>query len=104
MAKPQSFKPGDPRINRKGAPKREWTWSGVLQKAVQKKMKSGGEIKELIAQSLIDEAIKGNVVAIKELMNRMDGMPQQDMDVTSEGKSIVIEHIYKDGTTRKDTI
>ncbi len=85
MAKPCSWKPGQSG-NPKGAPKRNWTWSGVLQKAVQKKAKDGRPIKDIIADSLIAETFKGNVQAHKAIMDRMDGLPQQD--ITSAGDKL----------------
>lgn len=67
--------------NPKGAPKRDWTWAGVLEKAVQKKIKdkkSGKfvELKEIVAQGLITAAARGDIRAHKVLMDRMDGMPE----------------------------
>ena len=76
------FTKGDSNINRKGQPKREWTWSGVLQTAVEKVDETGKTVKELVADSMVKEATRGNVVAQKELMNRMDGMPSQDIKQT----------------------
>lgn len=72
--------------NPKGAPKRAWTWAGELQKAVEKAAADGRPIKEIIANSLLKEALKGNVAAHKAIMDRMDGMPQQD--VVSAGEKI----------------
>jgi len=80
----QSGQSGNP----KGRPKREWTWSGVLQKAVEKAEESGKTVKEEVAEALIKEARKGNIQAVKELMNRMDGMPQQPTDITSGGQAL----------------
>lgn len=93
------FKKGDPNINRNGAPKRAWTWSGVLEKAMEIKMtsKTGEErtVKQIVATSLIDQAINGNVVAAKEIMNRMDGMPKQETDITTGGDKINTLIVYK---------
>lgn len=84
--KGQSGNPG-------GRPKREWSWSGELAKAVEASAKDGKPIKYHVARSLVAEALKGNVMAQKELMNRMDGMPQQD--VTSGGEAIGAVMVYK---------
>lgn len=85
------FKPGQSG-NPKGAPKRDWTWSGVLQKAVEQstKDKKGKKhkVKELVAQSLLNQVYKGNVLAIKALMERMDGYPMQSTDLTSDGEKV----------------
>lgn len=90
MAKPGTFKPGQSG-NPNGAPKRSWTWSGELQKAVEKKYKDGTPVKEAVANSLITQAVGGNVLAAKELMNRMDGMP--DQPIKHEGDLNVNIHI-----------
>ena len=84
--KGQSGNPG-------GRPKRDWTWSGELQKAVEEMAKDGKDIKYHVVRSLLAEALKGNINAQRELMNRMDGMPQQD--VTSGGESIQSVIVYK---------
>ena len=84
--KGQSGNPG-------GRPKRDWTWSGELQKAVEEMAKDGQAIKFKVVRSLLAEALKGNINAQRELMNRMDGMPQQD--VTSGGESIQSVIVYK---------
>lgn len=66
--------------NPKGAPKREWTWAGVLKEAAEEASKDGKTIKEHIARSLIREALQGNVLAVKAIMERMDGLPKQPME------------------------
>ena len=74
--------------NPKGRPKRDWTWSSVLQTAMEDSAKDGISIKIHVAQALVKEALTGNIQAIKELMNRMDGMPQQPTDITSGGRTL----------------
>ncbi|MEK7581120.1 MAG: DUF5681 domain-containing protein [Patescibacteria group bacterium] len=80
--------------NLKGAPKRDWSWLGTLQEAVEKKVNSGESIKELVAKSLVNQALKGNVSAMKEIMNRMDGMPKQSTDLTSQAELFSMPVIY----------
>lgn len=87
--KATQFKPGQSG-NPNGAPKRSWTWSGELQKAVERQNADGTPVKEGIANALIDQALQGNVVATKELMNRMDGMPEQDMNLKGKLETIII--------------
>lgn len=76
--------------NPNGRPKREWTWSGALQAAMEKSEKDGIPVKTHVAKALVKEALTGNVQAIKELMSRMDGMPQQPTDITSGGKELPV--------------
>ena len=70
--------------NPKGAPKREWTWEGELTKAVEEVAKDGKPIKYHVSRSLINEALKGNPQAIKHLMDRMDGQPNQPIEQSGE--------------------
>jgi len=91
-------KSGNPR----GAPKRKWTWGGVLEKAVEEKAKEGTQIKEIIARALIKETLKGNVHAMNALMDRMDGRPMQPTDVTSDGDKLEGVILYR--PARKDEL
>ena len=87
--KGQSGNPG-------GRPKREWTWAGELQKAVEEMGKDGNSIRYHVVRSLLREALNGNIHAQRELMNRMDGMPASSVDVTSQGEKIEAPHISID--------
>lgn len=82
--------------NPNGAPKRAWTWSGELQKALEKKTLDGVAVKQGVAESLIDAALQGNVMAIKEMFNRMDGMPKQDMALDGELTHLIVTRGEKD--------
>lgn len=42
-----------------------------------------------IVRALIDKAKNGDVQAIKLIMNYTDGMPPQDIDVTSDGEKVL---------------
>lgn len=82
-----SFKPGQSG-NPKGAPKKDWTWASVLKEAVEEEAKTGRPVKELMAKSMVREVMKGNVNAFNAVVNRMDGMPSQKTDITSDGEAI----------------
>lgn len=88
MAKPASFVKGDPRINRKGRPKEAWTMRGLIIEALEEEDETGTPHKKSIARKLANLAKSGDIVAIKEVNNRIDGMPQQKTDITSGGKPI----------------
>lgn len=77
MAKPQDFKKNDPRINRKGAPKRDWTWSGLLEKYAEE-FEDNQKVKDAVVKKVFQLAKRGDMVAVKEIFNRMDGMPVQE--------------------------
>lgn len=83
--------------NPKGRPKRDWTWSGVLENAVERiNEDSGKSVKEEVADSLVREALKGNILAQKELMNRMDGMPSQPTEIEGNINIIIDESLKKE--------
>lgn len=50
--------------------------------------------KELIAQALIDEAVKGNLKAIEMVLNYTDGKPKESMDVTTNGQSLESKPVF----------
>lgn len=69
-----SFKKGQSG-NPKGRPKESWTWSGLLKQAAEEELK-GKTKKEWIAEALFKEALKGNMQAIKEFGDRVEGKPR----------------------------
>lgn len=75
--------------NPAGRPKDEWTWSGLLKEMADKQDgKSKKKLKKAIAKALFDQAKTGNIKAIREFGNRIDGRAKQQVDVTSRGKSL----------------
>ena len=91
------FKKGDPNINRKGAPPKEWSWAGLIRKQMEATGLDGREVREAVTASLVAKALEGDVNAMKEIGNRLDGMPKQSNDITSNGESLnglitVIKH------------
>lgn len=78
FVKGQSGNPG-------GRPKKEWTWSGILTEVGDSvEVKSKKKFKELVAKRIWVEAVNGNLGAIKEIFNRMDGMPPQSMQLSQD--------------------
>ena len=101
MAKPQSFKPGDPRINRNGRPKEPWTMTALYKEAGDEADETGLPKKLIVARKLWEIAKKGDVTAIKELGNRIDGMPKQSNELSGhlEVKTLMVKFI-EDGDDR----
>jgi len=85
--KGKPFKKGDPRINRNGREMEPWTWAGTVRRMAEEG-KKGDQLKEAVSRSLIKEAIKGNVPAIKEFGDRIDGKAPQSTDITTDGEKI----------------
>ena len=74
--------------NPNGRPKREWTWAGLIEDAMEEEDETGIPYKKIIARKLRLLAKAGDITAIKEVMNRMDGMPTQPTDLTSKGEKL----------------
>lgn len=76
-----SFKPGQSG-NPNGRPKREWTWASLLEQVGEEiEPKSKQKFKDLVSKKLWIKAVNGDVIAIKEILNRMDGMPVQKGEI-----------------------
>lgn len=63
------------RINKKGAPEKEWTWRQLIKDYLGTKDDDGYEYRESVVAALIEKARKGDVQAIKEIGDRVDGKP-----------------------------
>lgn len=103
---PTPFKKTGKDANPNGRPKREWTWTGLLEDAMEEKNETGESYKKIVTQKLRELGVKGDMTAIKEILNRMDGMPQQKTDVTSGGKPIqapILGGITKDDLQSNDS-
>lgn len=82
------FQPGQSG-NPKGRPPKEWTMSSLIEEALEEvEEKSGKSFKSLVAKRLAHMAVGGDIQAIKEINDRIDGRPQQKTDITSNGKTI----------------
>ena len=85
-----SFKPGEVN-NPKGRPKREWTVQGLIEQAMEQESETGVPHKKIVYEKLVSLAVSGDMVAIKEVNNRLDGMPKQGIDHTSNGNTILVK-------------
>ena len=66
----------------------------ALLRAIQKKIQGdadGRELIDAIAQQLVNKSIKGDLAAIRELADRTDGKPAQEVKVGGDGSGIPIE-------------
>lgn len=88
---PRPFQKTGAEANPNGRPKKDWTWSGLLEQVANEiEPKSGKPFKELVTRRLWVEAVNGNLAAQKEIMNRMEGLPQAFTDLTSAGEKIEV--------------
>lgn len=74
--------------NPNGRPPREWTMAELIRNALDEEEKAGKSFKHLVAKKLATMALGGDIQAIKEINDRIDGRPKQNMDVTSGGEPI----------------
>ena len=76
-----AWKPGQSG-NPNGRPPAGWTWAELLREAGEEiEPKTGKQFKQLVTKRIWLECMNGNVGAIKELFNRMEGLPKQNMDL-----------------------
>ncbi|MDR1250610.1 MAG: DUF5681 domain-containing protein [Treponema sp.] len=95
---PTPFVKGDPRINRRGRPKKGQTLTDILDWALDQKRKikneETGEEKSLLprqmlAQQLIHKAVdEGDVPAIKYIYDRIDGKPKETIEMSEKRDDI----------------
>lgn len=68
------FTQNDPNINRNGRPPKGTAWSEILRAAAQEiDQETGKMFIELAAEALVKKAISGDVTAMKEIGDRIDG-------------------------------
>jgi hypothetical protein len=97
-----SFKPGQSG-NPNGRPPKEWSWSGLLREMMDQTEEDGEPVKVKIARALKLKAFEGDVVAIKELGNRIDGMPKQAVEHSGEGLIVqIVQGGHQPETKNKD--
>ena len=79
--------------NPNGRPVADWTMSGLIKESLEEHDENGIPYKVLIAKKLRTLAAKGDMIALKEINNRLDGMPKQPLEHSGEIKNTVT--IYK---------
>ncbi len=80
--KGQSGNPG-------GRPARSWTMTGLIEEALEMQDVSGTPYKKTVAKRLVDMAQRGDLGAIKEINQRLDGMPTQKVEGDIETKILI---------------
>jgi hypothetical protein len=74
--------------NPRGRPSNGDCLTSLLKAYLKKKHINGVTNKDMIAQALIDAAVRGNLKAIEMVLNYTDGKPKESVDVTSNGQPI----------------
>lgn len=86
-------------INRNGRPPKAWTMSTLIEEALEEvETQSGTPFKKLVAKKLATMAVSGDIQAIKEINDRVDGRPQQKIQHSGEitGNVIVFTDFSQD--------
>ena len=78
--RPTQFKKGQSG-NPKGRPPRTWTVAGLIEEAMEEQDETGVPAKKIVYQKLVALAKRGDMVAVKEIDQKLDGMPKQTSDV-----------------------
>lgn len=92
-SRPQLFKKGKSG-NPKGRPKREWTVTSLIEQAMEEEAETGIPYKKAVYSKLVRMAKDGDIQAIKEVNNRLDGMPKQAVE-QSGGWEIIVKGLEK---------
>jgi len=95
---PKPFEKNDPRINRKGRPKKGECMTDILNWALdQKRIIENGKtgekksllLRHVLAEKLISKAVDdGDVAAIKYIYDRLDGRPKETVEMSTERNNI----------------
>lgn len=87
----QLFQPGQSG-NPAGRPKRGAAMADALRKVLDQKDENGVQNKHLVAQTIIEAAIKGQQWAINFIFDRLDGKLPEDV-AAGEGGGIVVRTV-----------
>lgn len=63
-------------------------WQGVLNRRIEALQALDG-----LADALITEALTGNIAALKEIGDRLDGKPRQEMDVSISNHESALDEL-----------
>ena len=83
---PVKFQKNDPRINRKGRPKKEFSLTqGLRDFLSETEPKTKKQFRELLTQKLIALALRGDMTAIKMIFDYIDGRPKPIQEAGDNG-------------------
>ncbi len=91
------------RLDGKQGNKSEKLWRGAVQRAVNRRVdgKRGGKWLERLADRLVKTADGGDVSALREIGDRLDGKPAQAVDVAVAVQITKIERLIVDPADAK---
>jgi len=105
----QAFQKNDPRINRRGRPRKGKSLTDILDRHLRKRKRGeDGKLetssKDKLAATLIELAIVDkDIHAIKYIMDRMDGKPRESVELSGEAGDPISVRIYMPDNGRQAT-
>jgi type II secretory pathway component GspD/PulD (secretin) len=88
-----AFTKGDPRINRRGRPKKGAALTDILSFKLDQKNDDGKLRREVIAEKLIAMAEAGDMAALRYVIDRLDGRPKETVEVENSALEIKLMEI-----------
>jgi len=79
-------------VKGRSGPKQEKPWRDALLKAVCKRSeRDGPQYLERVADAVVKAAVTGDMQAAKEIGDRLDGKPRQEIEATVDATTYVVE-------------
>lgn len=104
---PKSFTKNDPRINRNGRPKKEFSLSQGLRDFMSKKdPDSKKKYRDIFTQKVMEMALGGDIAAIKLIFNYVDGTPQPVINMPDDDipKGVEVHFFGEDGKYTQEEV
>lgn len=82
-------------LNPNGRPPKAWTMSSLIAEALEEvESQSGKSFKHLVAKRLAHMAVGGDIQAIKEINDRVDGRPVQRQIIEGDSEQPLVIHSF----------
>jgi hypothetical protein len=75
--------------------KKQRPWSDAIKRALARRADGDGRDLNALADVLVDKALEGDLPALKELGDRLDGKPAQALDVGGQADNPVITEVVR---------
>jgi hypothetical protein len=91
------FTKNDPRINRRGRPKKGQALMDILNYKLDQKDGGGKMRREAVAEKLISLAEGGDIAAIRYIMDRVDGRPKETVSLENTATEAKLMEVFNNG-------
>lgn len=82
-----------------GRPPSEKTFANMLRIALKEAAEDGGDKLRMIADQLVTKAMGGDLQAVKEIADRLDGKPAQQVELSGDAENPVVTEIVIRGVS-----